>query len=365
MFSVPLPPSKSLANRTLTALAVAGKPLPEPTPDWSEDMVAMYRVLSGTTNAGHAGTAFRFGMAYWAAQKGVKTHLTGSKRLLERPIAPLVQALQDLGASLKQRKDGSWDIEGVELTGGKVAVDASISSQFVSALMLAEPLMKKKLKLELNGEKVSAPYIVMTESVRANPDWPVEADWSAGIVWALRASCMGESVRLQGLGRRSIQGDSAWSRWGLNLGFSASYEAEGLVIRGLPSRPTHALELDLKDTPDLTQPIVAGGLLMRREVKLTGLETLNGKEIPRLDALKEALGQLGVQVSDSGPASIAFDAKGWSAQETPLSVDAQDDHRMAFFWALVGLEQPIALASEACVAKSYPHFWSNWRTYEP
>lgn len=104
---------------------------------------------------------------------------------------------------------------------------------------------------------------------------------------------------------------------------------------------------------------------MRREVKLTGLETLNGKEIPRLDALKEALGQLGVQVSDSGAASIAFDAKGWSAQETPLSVDAQDDHRMAFFWALVGLEQPIALASEACVAKSYPHFWSNWRTYEP
>jgi len=365
MYSVPLPPSKSLANRTLTSLAVAGKSLPDPGPDWSEDMAAMHRVLSGQTDAGHAGTAFRFGMAYWAAQKGVKTHLTGSKRLLERPIAPLAEALQSLGAQLKQRKDGSWDIEGATLTGGKLAVDASISSQFISALLLVETLMKKKLQLQLQGEPVSAPYISMTEEVRQNPQWPVESDWSAGIVWALRASCMGESVRLQGLGRRSIQGDSAWSRWGLNLGFSASYEPEGLVIRGLPSRPTHPLELDLKDTPDLTQPIVAGGLLMRRSVKLTGLETLNGKEIPRLDALKEALKMLGLDVKDSGPTSLEFDAKAWTPSETPLVVDAQDDHRMAFFWALVGLEQPIELASEACVAKSYPLFWSSWRAFAP
>lgn len=365
MFSVPLPPSKSLANRTLTALAVSGKSLPDPGPDWSEDMVAMHRVLKGTTDAGHAGTAFRFGMAYWAAQKGVKTHLTGSKRLLERPITPLAEALQALGATLAQRKDGTWDIEGATLTGGTLNLDASISSQFVSALLLVEPLMKKKLQLKLQGEAVSAPYIAMTEEVRQYPTWPVEADWSAGIVWALRASCMGESVRLQGLGRRSIQGDAAWSRWGLNLGFSASYEPEGLVIRGLPSRPAHALELDLKDTPDLTQPIVAGGLLMRRQVKLTGLETLNGKEIPRLDALKEALRLLGVEVADSGPASLEFDAKTWTPTETPLAVDAQEDHRMAFFWALVGLEQPIELASEECVAKSYPHFWSSWRAYAP
>lgn len=365
MFSVTLPPSKSLANRTLVALAVAGEPLPKPDFNWSDDMRAMHRVLTGGSDAGHAGTAFRFGMAYWAAQPGKKMHLTGSPRLLDRPIDPLIGALKALGANLDRRKDGSWDIEGAHLTGGKMAIDASVSSQFISALMLIEPLMKKKLNLILEGSPVSSPYIKMTEHICQSPEWPVEADWSAGIVWALRASCMGESVRLKGLGRRSIQGDAQWSHWGLNLGFSAAYEPSSLVIRGLPSRPTELLKLDLAATPDLAQPIVAGGILMRRAVDLCGLQTLNGKEIARLDALVAALVKLEIKVEEVGTSTLRFDAKGWNPTETPLYVDAEEDHRMGFFWALIGLEQPLVLASEGCVSKSYPDFWSSWRRYAP
>jgi 3-phosphoshikimate 1-carboxyvinyltransferase len=347
------------------AMAVAGKPLPEPDLTWSDDMVAMHRVLSGNTDAGQSGTAFRFGMAYWAAQEGKKTHLTGSARLLERPISPLVEALEGLGASLKQRKDGSWDITGARLSGGKVRMDATVSSQFISALMLIEPLMKKKLSLKLEGDEVSAPYIEMTKQICQLAEWPVEADWSAGIVWALRASCMGESVRLNGLGRRSIQGDSQWSLWGLNLGFSAAYEGNSLVVRGLPSRPSHALTLDLTATPDLAQPIVAGGILMRREVQLTGLQTLNWKEIARFDALVDALKLLGISVVTEGASGLSFDAKGWSPSEEGIQVDAMGDHRMAFFWAMVGLEQPLEIADEGCVSKSYPDFWASWREYAP
>ncbi|HBJ71378.1 MAG TPA: hypothetical protein DDY62_03235, partial [Cryomorphaceae bacterium] len=115
---IDLPPSKSLANRTLVAMAVRKKPLPEPDATWSDDMRAMHRVLLGDGDAGAAGTAFRFGMAYWAAQEGESIHLTGTTRLRERPIEGLVKGLQDLGADLTRQKDGSWKIHGRKLRGG-------------------------------------------------------------------------------------------------------------------------------------------------------------------------------------------------------------------------------------------------------
>lgn len=357
---IELPPSKSLANRTLTALAVHGKPLPEPDQSWSDDMRAMHRVLNGDGDAGAAGTAFRFGMAYWAAMQGTSTDLKGSDRLLERPIDGLVEALRSMGGDLSKQNDGSWKIRGKKLSGGDVSIDASVSSQFISALYLIEPLMAKKLKLKLQGKVVSAPYIAMTQRVMLDREWPVESDWSAGIVWALRASCMVESVCLQGLGRRSIQGDSIWSNWGLALGFSASYEEQGLVIRGLPSRPKEDMHLDLRNCPDLAQPIAAAAVLMRRKVSLTGLETLNGKEIPRLDALKAAMKMLGITVESSSSTDLIFDSSQWKPKEEHLSVDPEDDHRMAFFWALIGLEQATEWMGEATVSKSYPHFWSDW-----
>lgn len=357
---IDLPPSKSLANRTLVAMAVRKKPLPEPDATWSDDMRAMHRVLLGDGDAGAAGTAFRFGMAYWAAQEGESIHLTGTTRLRERPLEGLVKGLEDLGADLTRQKDGSWKIHGRKLRGGALTMDASVSSQFISALYLIEPCMAKKLSLKLEGQPVSAPFIAMTQQVMQEVVWPVEADWSAGIVWALRASCMGESICLQGLGRRSIQGDAIWSRWGLPLGFSASYNRHGLIIRGLPSRPKEPMVLDLRDCPDLTQPIAAAGVLMRRPVELTGLQTLNGKEIPRLDALVQALENVGVRAQAEGAHSLTFDSSTWNPTEAVHAVDPQDDHRMAFFWALIGLEQPVEWTGETTVSKSYPHFWADW-----
>ncbi len=358
---IKLPPSKSLANRTLVALAVRGETLPDPDGTWSDDMCAMHRVLNGHGDAGAAGTAFRFGMAYWAAQDGKSIHLTGTPRLLERPIDGLVQALKDLGAVLEQKKDGSWKIQGKKLRGGPLSIDATVSSQFISALQLIEPCLSKKLQLKLEGNAVSAPFIAMTHQVMKEVRWPVEADWGAGIVWALRASCKGESVHLHGLGRRSIQGDAIWSLWGLPLGFSASYEAHGLIIRGLPSRPKDALVLDLMACPDLAQPIAAAAVLMRRPVSLSGLQTLNGKEIPRLDALVHALESLGISAKTDGAQGLQFDSSGWNPTEEMLQIDPLEDHRMAFFWALLGLEQPLEWKGEAVVTKSYPHFWADWK----
>ena len=360
MLHIQLPPSKSLANRTLVTFAVEGKPLPSPDTSWSEDMLGMYRVLQGNGDAGAAGTGFRFGMAFWAAQEGKKIHLTGTPRLLVRPIMPLVEALRSLGAVINQRKDGSWDIEGVKLEGGKVAVDASVSSQFISALYLIAPLMANPLELTLMVDAVSAPYVKMTKAVMADPEWPVEADWSSAIVWALRASCAGESIALEGLTRCSLQGDACWANWGLVLGFSAAYEGSSLVIRGLPSRPREAIQLDLKDCPDLAQPLVAAALLMRREAHFTGLNTLDAKEIPRLQAMVAALKTLGLRDVSSDTSSLQFDAKDWVPKEESLVVDALDDHRMAFFWALIGLEQALDWRGESAVAKSYPGFWKNW-----
>ena len=357
MWHPKLPWSKSLANRIMVKRAVMAMPLPAPDKTWSEDIQAMHRVLTATevAQAGEAGTAFRFGMAYWASMPGKHILLTGSQRLLRRPIEPLVSALKQMGASL-HRVDHGWKIAGQPLSGGRIDMAMNVSSQFASALLLIEPRMAEPLILPDMSDMVSLPYVQMSQWV--NPEtWPPEPDWSSAIVFALAAVIEGKTLRVN-LNADSLQGDAAWIDWGLMLGFRVTHEANSLVIH--PGKPQMLWDLDLREQPDLAQPLVMASVALGVEAQFSGLSTLMGKEIDRMRALKDALKQLNV-MADVGIETIALDAREWQPSDQNLSVDASGDHRMAFAWALMSLVQPLQITGESSVSKSFPDFWSEWK----
>ena len=355
-FAPNLPPSKSIANRLLVKRVVRGLPLPEISLDWAEDIHAMKRVLMshGVRDAGEAGTAFRFGMAYAAALDGEISLLTGSERLLQRPIEPLVTALESLGAQL-HRVDEGWQIHGAQLRGGRVELDVSQSSQFESALRLVEPMMSQPLEVISKGDTVSRPYVEMTSKV--NPEsWPPPNDWSNALFWAMAAVMTSHDMTLDLLSDH-LQGDEAWSHWGDVLGFTWHEQSSLLKVK----RPEERWQIDLIDNPDLAQPIVAAAIGMRRRGKLTGLSTLSHKEVDRLKAICDMLDccQVTYEVTH---ASLNFDARDAIFPEQ-VAIDVSGDHRMAMMWALLGLKMKVELRGSNSVAKSDPKFWSEWQRW--
>lgn len=367
MHSVNLPYAKSIANRVLLLRAVHGEALPEPDALWSDDMCAMKRVLEPTlgpdgwrtASAGPAGTAYRFGMAFWAAQPGARIQLTADERLRNRPILPLVHALRSMGAQIEADPLG-WRIEGVTLSGGTVAVDARASSQFASALLLSAPCYATPIQLELPQGLTSAPYLAMTESLQGAKarSWPPERDWSAAFVFLAAVGLSGESMRFQGLSLESIQGDSRCVQWGRELGFALGQDSNG-VLSALPSEwPAEPWNAAFGDTPDLAMPAIVAAALGGRSGRATGLHTLNSKESPRLDATADLLSKLGCAVR-AGADWLEWDAPRVEPRAS-LELESLDDHRMAFCAALVSLRCPVVLRGANAVAKSFPNFWSEW-----
>ena len=163
--------SKSQSNRLLLLQAAMGGAFSIDNLSDSDDTRAMRRVLedpSSVLDVGHAGTAMRFGTAYLASCPGREVVLTGSGRMKERPIAPLVDALRSLGAGIDYlEREGCppLRIRGRELPGGKCRIDSTVSSQFITALMLMAPFWRQGLHLHLDGQSVSRPYIELTASV--------------------------------------------------------------------------------------------------------------------------------------------------------------------------------------------------------
>jgi len=373
MRSVELPYAKSLANRVMTLRAVRGESLPEPDAWWSDDMWAMRRVLEPSlradglkvAQAGPAGTAYRFGLAYWAAQPGAEVLLAADERLRQRPIQPLVDSLRALGAKLESSPEG-WRIRGTRLSGGPVAVDARQSSQFASALLLISECGAAPIQLQLPKGVVSAPYVAMTEAlVREKAlTWPPERDWSSALVFLAAVGLTQEAVRLPGLRLASLQGDARCADWGRELGFVLRTDADGVLVAepaadGGDAESTRGpWMVDFGNTPDLAMPAAVAAALRGRSGRATGLQTLNAKESPRLDATARLLADLGCAVR-SGSDWLEWDAP-LALDPSVKELDSLGDHRMAFCAALVSLRCPVRLAGADAVAKSFPDFWRQF-----
>jgi 3-phosphoshikimate 1-carboxyvinyltransferase len=419
-----LPYAKSIANRIMVLRSLRGMALPEPDAHWSDDMHAMRRVLDAPlgkdgwrfAHAGPSGMAYRFGMAFWAAQPGSKVVLCADDRLRERPIQALVDALRSQGALIESDELG-WRIQGLRLPGGILEVDSRLSSQFASALTLVAETAHVPLEIKWSSGITSAPYLAMTQRLARGQslDWPPERDWSAAFVFLAAVGLRGIGIELMGLSLDSLQGDASSMEWGPDLQFRVSGIEGGLRVEPAhssfasvaadPAPPLPAWDVNFKGLPDLAMPAIVAAALQGRSGMASGLLTLNLKESPRLDATVHMLRALGC-IAEQGPDWLRWtapdgassqagrvsglgreageglnDASRCEAGEVSvlgreageangsglqrLELDCLDDHRMAFCAGLIALRRPVRLRQSGAVSKSFPNFWKEFSVFGP
>lgn len=351
--------------------------------DDSKVLIDGLKVSGGTVDVGHAGTAMRFLTAYFASLEEAEVVLTGSPRMQERPIGILVDTLRQLGAEIEYLKTAGYPplkIKGKSLNKNKVKIDASVSSQFISALMLIAPKLPHGIQIELDGEVASQPYIEMTLGllqkagieahfknneivVYPTPEIPnatfyVESDWSSlSYFYSLIALSEGAKLRCNYFREDSLQGDRDLAFLYEGLGVSTFFEADNTVIlrkNNLPL-PDEAF-FDLSGSPDLAQTIAVTCFGLGMGCSLEGLQTLKIKETDRLLALKTELEKLGAEVTiteDSLHLEKATEMK------AGVAINTYQDHRMAMAFAPLGAKIHIEINDAEVVSKSYPDFWTD------
>lgn len=391
--TIKLDGSKSISNRVLIIRALAQKAFKIDNLSTSDDTETLAKLLSSdehTLNTGHAGTTFRFMTAYLAFS-GEERVLTGSARMKERPIGPLVDALNTLGAKISyQEKEGYPPLKfsPSECINNEVEIDAGISSQFLSALLLIAPSLPNGLRLKLKGDLVSRPYLEMTLRIMAHfgvnhrweetcieikkqnygsSDFTVESDWSAAsYYYSIAALVESADLSLVGLFKDSLQGDAAMIDLGIKIGVSSEWKEDGSLRLAKVSRSGSMLEYDFINQPDLAQTIsvAVGGLGMHG--LYTGLKTLEIKETDRIQALKNELQKVGVSLSQLPPRfSEKSGLKYFMQQGKAGALDKEDlfetykDHRMAMAFAPLACLFDITIEDPKVVSKSYPNFWND------
>ena len=386
---VSLPLSKSISARTLIINALTpGGTLPGPMAD-CDDTAALTAALADPAathiNVGAAGTAMRFLTAYMAVQQGRTVTLDGSERMRRRPIGALVDALRRLGAEIACEGEEGFPplrITGRALSGGELEVDASVSSQFISALLMIAPCLKGGLKLTLKGSLVSRPYIVMTlglmEKAGVESDFfmntitvpercytptlpPVEPDWSAASAWYEIAAISSGWVTFDRLPELSLQGDRETASLYADLGVATDFEGEeGTELSATPDQLPRLVH-DFTDTPDIAQGAVVACAMLGIPFRFTGLRTLAVKETDRRKALVAELAKTGVLVGMPDDDTLTWEGERAPIGQLPV-FDTYDDHRMAMALAPVALFMPgITVRNAEVVSKSYPDYWEHLR----
>ena len=378
-----LPPSKSISNRALIIQALCQSKPKLLNLSQSSDTQSLIKALqanSKTIDIGDAGTSMRFLTAYLSQQKGSYI-LTGSDRMKERPIGHLVEALNSIGADINYlEKDGfpPLAINGKAVEGGKVDVSTSVSSQFVSALLLIAPTLKKGLSLSLKGELLSKPYIKMTlnimryfgiqsswtnNTIQVEPqnyrprDLKVESDWSA-LAFILQGMSIAKSaqVSISGLSKDSWQGDSYVLNLFEKFGLQHEFKDDKLYLKKFNKDLNRDYNVNLIDTPDLAQAYCCTLSAFSKSAKISGLNNLKLKESHRLKALHIELNKIG-QISYYTEDTMQLEA---SILHTPTeSFDSHNDHRMAMCLAPFALLFDIKIKNIEVVNKSYPSYWED------
>ncbi len=389
--------SKSISNRLLILKEILALNITFENISTSEDTQHLQRALEQiknkkptTIDIGHAGTDMRFLTAYLSVTDG-EWVLTGSERMKQRPIGELVTALKCLGADISYLEKENFPplkIRGKKLKGGKIEIDGSISSQFISGLLLISPKFESGLELTLKNEIVSWPYILMTLDllsefgskvstvlntikVRPTPNekqetrnktFLVESDWSAASYWySLIALSKNGTVTLNGLTKSSSQGDSVLPEIYKELGVSSEFKDDQLILTK-SSAITKSFAYNFTNCPDVAQTVAVSCFGLGLKAELTGLKTLKIKETDRILALKTELEKFGADVSITEN-SIRINDKRLRTQDKPVTVYTYNDHRMAMSFAPLALVfGPLGIQDPGVVSKSYPLFWEDLKS---
>ncbi|MBN1133011.1 MAG: 3-phosphoshikimate 1-carboxyvinyltransferase [Bacteroidales bacterium] len=383
-----LPSSKSISNRLLIIDALTGSGGVLNNLAESDDTLLMKRALQTRNmekNTGPAGTAMRFLTAFYAAGNQ-EVILTGSERMKKRPIGELVGALVKMGADISYLGEPGFPplkIRGRTLKGGSLSVDGSISSQFISALLMIAPMIKNGLDLELQGELVSASYIRMTlelmrqwgaeyawkdnrinipEGRYQSRSYTVESDWSAASYWyAITALADKASFELPGLFKNSLQGDAVVSELFSKLAVKTEYLQEGVRIsRNADGKTPEFIQFDFTLCPDLVQTLVPVLCASGIKFHFTGTRTLLIKETNRIFALQRELKKFGYNLKGGRDGSFLEWSGEVSRKDPDGIVETYHDHRMAMAFAPLCLKfGKIVIKDPEVVTKSYPAYWSE------
>lgn len=403
--SVSVPGSKSLTNRALPLAALAHGTTTITGALVAEDSEVMVRALqqlgvgldvrgdtvvvrgaggplpskSATLDLRLSGTSLRFLTAIVAAGNG-EFVLDGTARMRERPVGDLLEALKQLGA----------DVEGVDghppvtvraagLDGGSVRVKGDVSSQFLSGLLMAAPLARGPLTIEVAGELLSKPFVDMTidamshfgvtverqgyERFEVQPgaytarDYRVEGDaMAAGYYWAA-AAITGGSVRVENLGANTRQGDARLASVLAEMGCDVSWAPDSVTVTG--PRRLRGGEFDLNDMPDQAQTLAVVGLFADSPVHVANVGNLRVKETDRLQAMAVELTRLGARVEEGDDSITVWPLD--TEPTRPVELETYGDHRMAMALAVAGARLPnIVIKDPACVNKTYPRFFDDF-----
>jgi len=392
-----LPRSKSLSNRALIIQALLGEPSVEPfTEAEPEDVLTLHKLLrqiedGATLDCGPAGTTFRFLTAYLITVEGTQI-LSGSARMLQRPIEPLVNALRQIGARIDYLGEAGFaplSIGHISPShSNSITIPGDVSSQFISALMLIGPSLDHGLRIEWTGSLVSRPYLDMTASlmrqygaeididdphIEVHPapyrkvNYHAEADWSAAsyaAAWVALAE-PGTQVVCKGLRQNSIQGDSGLVDWISAWGVSARFDESGLTFIRTEQVQPETFEADFNDCPDLAQTFSVLCAVTGVTGLFTGLQTLALKETDRIAALQAELQKVGVFLSKlpkrfSPAADVTYYMQeGMAEWEGEARFETYHDHRMAMALSLLSHRGRVQINDPEVVRKSFPKYWHS------
>lgn len=389
-----LPASKSISNRALIIHALAnGNEMPQNLSD-CDDTEVIVRALKDNPykiDIKAAGTAMRFMTAYLAVTPSGEHELTGTERMQHRPIGPLVDALRRLGAKIEYKKAEGYPpllIQGRQLDGGVVEMEGNISSQYISAMLMAGPVMRHGMELHLTGDIISRPYIDLTlctmRDFGAEVEWTgpstiqvqphsyrqtpyfIENDWSAASYWYEILSLCDEesSVRLDGLTDGSRQGDSVARYLFSMLGVKTTF---GVTEKGVPTTVKlnrhrsviPRIVFDFVNQPDLAQTFVLTCALLNIPFHFKGLHTLRIKETDRIEALKKEMRKLGFVVESNESNDLIWNGERCDPMPHPV-IMTYEDHRMALAFAPAAIKFPgLRIDTPTVVTKSYPRYWED------
>jgi 3-phosphoshikimate 1-carboxyvinyltransferase len=379
---VPLTPSKSISNRALIIQALCSDPFEIQNLSGSTDSTGLREVLqfkSRSIDVKDAGTAFRFLVSLLSIRKG-QWQLSGSPRMHQRPIGPLVESLRSLGASIEfigQEGFPPLKIEGRELIGGRISIDSSMSSQFISSLMLIAPVLKNGLEIKLVNDPSSFSYIELTKHlmtgfganvvmkdriIRISPttykgkNFKVENDWSSASYWYLLCALNpGSKYILQNLSLNSFQGDAVVAQLMIPFGVQSTQIGDHIEIAST-EKLLGEFKHDFSSYPDLVMTFAVLSLAKKCKATFTGVANLRIKESDRLQVLKAELEKCGASVQ------IEKDTLRVETREfkNPVAIDVNGDHRFAMAFApLATVLGSFQIDDVAVVSKSYPEFWEQ------
>ena len=405
---VQVPGSKSFTNRALVCAALAeGTSTLEGVLE-SDDTEAMFGCLDmlgvvvdhdpirhRATVTGSAGASRRSDVVLDVRQSGTTARfvtpmaalgsgrfvIDGHPQMRARPMGDLVGALTELGVRLAGADRLPLTVEAAGVRGGRVSISGTASSQFLSGLLLSAPYFAEGLTVEVQGELVSKPYVDMTIATmqafgasidrrdhswfRVEPtgyracDYRIEPDASAASYFFAAAAITGGRVRVEGLGRDTLQGDIEFVDILKSMGCAVQRSTDAMTVEG--PEQLRGTDVDMRNCSDTAQTLAAVAVFADGPTRVRGIGFIRRKETDRIAAVIRELDRCGIDAAE--------EADGFLVQPgmpSPAEVETYDDHRMAMSFALLGLRAPgIVICDPGCVAKTFPDYFDVLETQRP